>query len=137
MRMPSEQEMITAFETVLRERFELDPVACRESTDWWRFSVEGVSFQGGVHRADVRVLASLCSMSGSVDIDAVYRDLETAPTHGLARFIEADNYLYATASLPFAVVSATTIEQAIRDCVALRKSDGASKLRTRWEDSSW
>jgi hypothetical protein len=131
--MPSEQEMITAFETVLRERFELDPVGCRESSDWWRFSVDGISFQGGVHRADVRVLATLCSMSGGVDIGGVYADLETAPTHGLARFIETDNYLYVTATLPFAEVATTSIEQAIRDCVALRKSAAAGK----WEDSGW
>jgi hypothetical protein len=133
----SEQEMITTFEAVLRERFELDPVACRESSDWWRFSVDGVTFQGGVHSADVRVLASLCTMSASVDIGAVYRDLEAAPTHGLARVIEADNYLYTTAQLPFAEVSAATIEQAIRDCVALRKSADANKLRAKWEDDSW
>jgi hypothetical protein len=137
MRMLDEREMITTFEAVLRDHFALDPVSCRESEDWWRFSVDGVSFQGGVHRTDVRVLASVCSMSASVDIDAVYQDLESAAPHGLARLNEADNYLYATAKLPFAEVSATTIEQAIRDCVALRKSDAASKLRSRWEDDGW
>ncbi len=73
-RMLTEPEMIAAFERVL-QRLGLEPETCRESEDWWRFAVEGVDFQGGVHRADVRVLGTLCAMSESVDIDAVYEDL--------------------------------------------------------------
>ncbi|MFV8752290.1 hypothetical protein ACNOYE_17210 [Nannocystaceae bacterium ST9] len=132
--MLTEPERITMFATVLRERFGLDPEVGRESEDWWRFEVEGVTFQGGVHSVDVRVLATVCAMSASVDIDAVYEELGKTSPVGLARFIEADCYLYATAKASFAEVSADRIEQMIRDCVAAAKSSAGSSLRSKWRD---
>ena len=132
-RMLTEPEMIAAFERVL-QRMGLEPETCRESEDWWRFAVEGVDFQGGVHRADVRVLGTLCAMSESVDIDAVYEDLGQTEGQGLARFMEADGYLYTSARVGFAEVSEATIEQQIRDCVALAKSPAASSLKSKWRD---
>jgi hypothetical protein len=127
-------QRIAAFETVLRERFGLDPVECRESEDWWRFHVDGVTFQGGIHSADVRVLATVCSMPADVDIDAVYDDIGKTPHFGTARFIEADCYLYATAQCVFDDVSEERIEQLVRDCVEAAKSSVATSLRSKWRD---
>lgn len=131
----TEPEMIVAFETVLRESFGLDPASCRESEDAWRFEVEGLGFQGGVHRADVRVMALLCKLSTDPDIlDALYEDLGRAEAPGLASFKESDCYLYAWAQLPFAAVSQAGIEQMIRDCVAATKSPAASSLKSKWRN---
>jgi hypothetical protein len=134
--MMTEPEMIVAFETVLRESFGLDPASCRESEDAWRFEVEGLGFQGAVHRADVRVMTLLCKLSTDPDIlDALYEDLRLAEVPGLARFKESDCYLYAWGQLPFAAVSQAGIEQMIRDCVAAAKSPAASSLDSKWR--SW
>lgn len=132
--MLTSPEMIEAFESVLRDRFGLDPVGCRESDDWWRFEVDGVVFQGGVHSADVRVLGLVCAMSASIDIDAVWSDISRATPIGLARFEEADCYIYASAKTGFAEVSAERIEQMIRDCAASAKSPAGSSLRSTWRD---
>ena len=84
---------IAAFEAVLRESFGLDPASCRESEDAWRFEVEGLGVQGGVHRADVRVMALLCKLSTDPDIlDALYEDLRLADlldrdAHGAGRHL--------------------------------------------------
>jgi hypothetical protein len=133
--MMTEPEMIVAFETVLRESFGLDPASCRESEDAWRFEVEGLRVQGGIHRADVRVMTLLCKLSTDPDIlDALYADLRLAEPPGLASFKESDCYLYAWAQLPFAAVSQAGIEQMIRDCVAAAKSPAASSLKSKWRN---
>lgn len=130
--MLSEPQMITAFEAALRNAFDLDPVKCRESEDWWRFTIDGTAIQGGVHRSDVRVLASVCKVGSDVDLDALYADARAAATTGLAAFKEQDCYLYAAASLPFADVSQERIERAIRDCLAAATSPAAAALKSRW-----
>lgn len=131
----TEPEMIVAFETVLRESFGLDPASCRESEDSWRFTVEGLGFQGGVHRADVRVMTLLCKISTDPGIlDALYQDIGKAEAPGLASFKESDCYLYAWAQLPFAAVSQAGIEQMIRDCVAAAQSPAASSLKSEWRN---
>jgi len=132
--MLTEPQMIAAFDAALRT-FDLDPDKCREGEDWWRFTLDGTSFQGGVHRRDVRVLASLCELASDVDLDALYADASAAGSPGLARFKETDGYLYAAASLPFAGVSQEQIQQAIRDCLAAAKSPAADALKSRWR--SW
>lgn len=134
MAMLTEAERITAFETVLRERFGLDPDAGRESEDWWRFEVDGVTFQGGVHSRDVRVLALVCSMSASVDIGLVCQDLDQLARIGLAEFIESDCYLYASSRAGFSDVSEGRIEQMIRDCVEATKSPAGRSLNSKWRD---
>jgi hypothetical protein len=128
------QERIAAFEKVLRERFDIDPESGREYEDWWRFEVDGVTFQGGIHHADVRVHATICSMPADVDIDAVYDDIGKTPLFGSARFIEMDVYLYASAKCGFDDVSVDRIEQMIRDCVEAAKSPVATSLRSKWRD---
>lgn len=131
----TEPEMIVAFETVLRESFGLDPASCRESEDAWRFEVEGLSLQGAIHRADVRVMALLCKISTDPDIlDALYKDLGLAGAAGLASFKESDCYLYAWAQVPFAAVSQAGIEQMIRDCIAAAKSPAATSLKSKWRN---
>jgi hypothetical protein len=128
-------EMIVAFETVLRESFGLDPASCRESEDAWRFEVEGLGLQGGLHYADVRVMALLCNISTDPDIlDALYEDLGKAEAPGLAAFKESDCYLYAWAHVPFDTVSQAGIEQMIRDCIAASKSPAASSLKSKWRN---
>lgn len=133
--VPTEAEIITAFESVLRERFDLDPAGVRESSDAWRFKVGDVTLEAVVHYVDLRVVATLCAMEGDVDIDAVYRDLEAAEPLGHARLSEADNYLRVIVKLPFAAVSSASIEQAIRDCVALADAPQAHSLKSKWR--SW
>lgn len=131
----TEQEMIVAFEKLLRERFDLDPEGCRESEDWWRFSVDGLSFQGGVHSRDFRVMTSLCELDPGADFDAVIGDANAASAEldgSLARFKEQDCYLYAYAQAGFAEVSPELLERLVRDCVSAAKSAQASKLRSKW-----
>lgn len=127
--------MIAAFEAVLKDSFGLDPATCREGDDWWRFTVDGVRFQGGVHRADVRALATICGVASDVDVDALYADIAAnPPPEGLAGFREADCYLYAEARVPFAQVTREQIHAAIRDCITATRSDAAAALRSRWRD---
>jgi hypothetical protein len=130
--VPPEAEIAASFETVLRERFELDAAALRESEDSWRFVVGGARLEAVVHYVDLRVVASLCAMDGEVDIDEVYRDLEAAEPLGLARIAESDNYLRVIVKLPFAAVTSASIEQAIRDCVALADAPQAHRLTGKW-----
>jgi hypothetical protein len=132
--MSTEAQRTAMFETVLRERFGLDTEDCQESEDWWRFEVDGITFQGGVHSADVRVLALVCSMSASVDVGLVYQDLDQTEAIGLAGFIEADCYLYATARVSFADVSEARLEQMIRDCVEATQSPMGQSLKSKWRD---
>lgn len=129
--MLTEPQMIAAFDAALRT-FDLDPENCREGADWWRFKLDGVSFQGGVHRTDVRIFAALCKLDSDVDLDALYAATAAAEAPGLAKFKESDNYLNAAASLPFAGVSQERIEQALRDCLAAARSPAADALKSRW-----
>jgi hypothetical protein len=132
--MPTEPERIADFEAALRA-LGLDPAEGRESADWWRFYPDNVSCQGGVHREDVRVLATLCEIEADADLDRLYADLEAAPPFGRARLVEQDCYIFAKAVVPFAEVDRATIERAIRDCLAAVASDAAATLRSRWR--SW
>lgn len=129
--MLTEPQMIAAFDEALRS-FDLDPESCREGADWWRFKLGGVAFQGGVHRADVRIFAAVCKLDSGVDLDALYAATAAAEAPGLATFKETDNYLNAAASLPFAGVSQERIERAIRDCLAAATSPAADALKSRW-----
>jgi hypothetical protein len=131
--VPTEAEIASMFETILRERFELDPLALRESEDAWRFQIGERWLEAVVHYVDLRVGAGLCAMDGGVDIDAVYRDLAEAEPLGLARIVESDNYLRVSVKLPFALVTSASIEQAIRDCVALADAPQAHRLTAKWQ----
>ncbi len=129
--------MIAAFEVVLRDAFGLDPVACRESEDWWRFQVEDLKFQGGVHNAEVRVYAVLCDLDPKFD-DRLYWEMDQSECpDGLAYFGQADCVLYAKAPLPFESVTEERIWQAILDCVTVARSPAATKLCADWAFYDW
>lgn len=131
--MLDESQRIPAFEAALRHGFGLDPAALLESEGWWRFEIEGIKFQGGIHSRDVQVSALICNLDPGCDFDAFYGDMnQAACPEGLARFAEADCYLYAKAALPFGSVSQAQIEQAIRDCITVTRSPGATGLRANW-----
>jgi hypothetical protein len=132
--MLTEPQMIAAFDAALRT-FDLDPEKCRDSEDWWRFTLEGTPLQGGVHRADVRVQALLCKLETDVDVDALYAATRAAETPALVRFKESDCYLYAIASVPFASVTQELIERAIRECLTAANSPAAHSLTANWR--SW
>ncbi len=129
------EQMITAFDSILSERG-LDAAASHEGEDWWRFELDGLPIQGGVHTREFRLSVSLCSMSGSVDLDAVYDEIgrrnQALSADGVARFAEEDNYLHVQARAAFRGLTPAHMGKMLDDCVALAKTDGAAALRSTY-----
>jgi hypothetical protein len=110
----------------------VDPEAARESRGWYRFTLDGYPFQGGLHD-DVRVLGTLCATATDVDLKALGASLKQA-NRGLAgaRFEEADGYLHARAACPREGASAAGLEAMIQACRAALATEAAQGLKTRY-----
>lgn len=126
-------QMIADFERVLADRG-IDPAQAREGEDWWRFEVEGLRFQGGVHTFDFRVLCTLCELGSEVDLDRLYADMQARNEElgAPARLIEQDNYLHVRAIAPHAVMTAERMRGMIEACATVARSDAAASLRSRY-----
>lgn len=127
--------------TRMREDFEgvllglgIDPVQAREGDDWWRFTVDGLGFQGGVHTFDFRVLCTLCELDAAVALDRLYADMQARNEElgAPARLIEQDNYLHVRAMAPHAVMTAERMRAMIEACTTVARSDAAASLRSRY-----
>ncbi|MCU0653874.1 MAG: hypothetical protein MUF64_00815 [Polyangiaceae bacterium] len=133
----SEEEMKETFERVL-EGLGLAASECREGNGWWRFHYR-VSFQGGIHNADFRVVATLCELNSEVDLDALYADMRAAnealPPGSLAGFVEEDNYLHVKSRVPFEGLDEALLRAQIEACAALAESSTGRSLRSRYR--SW
>ncbi len=127
--------MSAMFESVLAE-YGLDPVECREGDEWWRFSPDSLSMQGGVHRREFRVLCALTEIDSEVDIEDVYTSIAgrnaALPLGALAVFSEADNYLYVRSERAFTDLSVEVIKAMIDACMALARSPTAQSLRSKY-----
>lgn len=119
------------FESVLRDRFALDPIACRDELEWC-FEVEGVCLRATIRNFDIRVQTAICSISESADFDALDADIDNATAPGSACFQAAVDLL-AMATTTRDEATPERIEAMIRDCVAAAKSPAASSLRSRWQ----
>lgn len=133
----SDEAMMEAFERVL-EGLGLSAGECREGDGWWRFHHK-VPFQGGIHSADFRVVATLCELDSGVDLDALYADMRAAngalSPGSRARFVEADNYLHVESRAPFEGLDEAVMRAQVEACAALAESDAGRSLRSRYR--SW
>lgn len=127
--------MVSTFEGILAS-FGLDPEKQREGDGWWRFSIDGLDMQGGIHRLGFRVLCALTKIDTDASIDEVYTSITgrnaTLPLGALAVFAEADHYLWVRSELGFADLSAETMKAMIDACMALARSPTAQSLRAKY-----
>lgn len=126
------QEMIQTFESILAEKLGLDPAACREGEDWWRFRVGDLDCQGGIHYHDFRIVCTLCEIDCDADYDALYgaiADRNGELGAGPARFIEEDNYLHVRGLIPLDAVDRAALAGLIDAVAAVADSNAAANLR--------
>ncbi len=127
--------MTAVMEAVLADDFGLDPVASREGDGWYRFTIEGHEFQGGVHQ-DFRVSVVLCRNDEDVNLTKLMASLRAA-NKGLtdAKFAEADGYIHVRAACAHKDVTAAKLRTMIDACRATAASATGMALRSKYR--SW
>jgi hypothetical protein len=129
---PEKARICAALEGVLARDFGLDPANSREGLGWYRFSIDGVWFQGGV-QDDFRVLATLCRNETDVDIDKLMASIRKANTGRTeARFAEADGYIHVRAACPLEDASEARVQAIIAACWAAIESKEGQSLRVKY-----
>lgn len=129
------QDIVREFESLLAEHG-LDPAACREYDDWWRFTLAGRQGQGGIHTADFRVIFTICATETDADLDALFADLEKYNADLTdARFIESDCYIHVRSACALAALTPARMRELLAACIAAAGSPAAGTLGARWR--SW
>ena len=110
----------------------IDPEASREGRAWTRFTLDDVQMQAGVNE-DVRVVATLCATETDVDLRKLSASLKRANrTAGLARFIESDCYIHASARSPRTLATVTHWKAMIEACRDAVQSETGRALASQY-----
>lgn len=127
-----EARVCAELEGVLSREFGLAPAQCREGVGWYRFAIEGVAFQGGLHD-DLRVFATLCRTDTDVNMKKLMASIRAA-SEGLVdvRFDEADGYIQVRAACGLSEVSAARVKSMIEACRAAIGSEAGAGLRAKY-----
>lgn len=127
-----ESIVVDALESVLRETFGVDAVASREGRGWYRFVIDGLPFQAGLNDEGL-VIGTLCATDTDVDLRKLVASLKRANKgRTLARFVEADCYIHARASAPFAGAGAPMWKAMIEACRDALRSEAGQALAAEY-----
>lgn len=124
---PEEERIVAELEAVLT-KLGLDAKKSREGRGWYRFELDGLAFQAGLHD-DLRVVGTLCKTSTDVNLTKLMARVRAAnASKPSARFFESDGYLHVRASSPLGEATAARIEGLIAACRETLSSDQAGSL---------
>lgn len=125
------QEVFDSMELTLRA-FQIDLDAARDGDDWYRFKLEGNSYELGRKSDKIVVYALVCATDADVDQTKLQASMKAADKGNRAHFREMDCYIYAVQEQALSVMSEYAFPGMFTSCRDALASPGADKLRTEY-----